>query len=381
MKYYAIKYKQDKNDFFTTVLSFKTVNAISEALIYSKENKYGYQRELNEIHYKKIKNSIMRRNRTDIGNLVSPTSIVLGINRSDLNKLKIIAIKDDVYELDINEDNKIFRIIDGQHRLKGFELAAIDDDTLLHYQLNVIILIVEEGKRRIEVKAFSDINTKAKPLKMDLTILATYNYDLLEESPDINIDEHIAIRVAYKLNEYSKSENVWRNGIKLDVNSPKSPGIVGFKSFYESINTICLNTMRVNKNTLPDSFNDKIMYIDDISDVVTYDIIVPFWELVREKWIECFKKEVYFYNYEDYITFFDETYYIQKTMGVKSLHIMLKDCLENNHYDIDASLDKIRHILKNSTTNAEDWIIGGKFMGLSSESGFKKIAELISSNN
>lgn len=377
MKNYAIKYYQDEHEFYTTVLTYEYLSKISETLKYQGRGKLGYQRELNSIHYNRIKKSILNRNSKykDFSALVSPTSIILGINRVDFEKIDKEERDKDLFIFNFDDNIRCFHVIDGQHRIKGIGLAAEEDKELLKYQLNIIILVIEENKKRVEVNVFSDINSKAKPLQMELTILSKYEYELLERSDDIDIDEHIAINAAFKLND--KKGTVWENGIKIDPNNKNGVGIVSFRSFYDSIKMICQNYSEENNTFYQASFEDRISYIDDISEKVVNDILIPFWNIIEQKWQGCFQTNTYAFNLEKYNIRYRTEYYLQKTMGVKALHIILRDELNKYDYNIEKTFISIEDIIAKSNVSSIEWLVGKRFAGLSSESGFKKIAEII----
>lgn len=369
--YNALKYFQENQEYFITVMPFSVVNNISYALIYG-ENDYGYQRALNQSHYKKICRSAMK---TD--ELISPTSIVLGVNKSEfINNIELE--RENIFNLKINENDKIFRIIDGQHRLKGLEIAACNKEELYNYNLSVIIMVIDDKKRRTEVKVFNDINSKAKPLKMDLTILALYKYDILEKVKDIDIKEHVAVKIAYVLNEGYSTNSIWKNAIKLDVNNYNSIGIIGFKTFYESIHPICdmlINNEKeiINKN----SFDEIFSYVDNKAKEIANGLLGPCWEVIYYKWNECFRKPVEITNYEEIETFFDTDYYLQKTMGTKAINWLIYDYLKENNGNVENAIIQFKERIQKSMLSNNDWKVGGRFLGLSSESGFKKIKELI----
>lgn len=379
MIYKAFKYKQQGQDFFSLILPLKIISQISTVLEYGK-SEYGYQRAVNPKHLKEIKRSIDNFLSKPVDNLslVSPTSIILGINRSDYEKLNITEIED-ILKIELTGADNFFRIIDGQHRIEAFK--SMNDSRLDDYLFNVIVLVVEDKKRIIEVKTFSDINSKAKPLKMDLTILAEYNYEILEQANNLEFEKHLAIKIAYYLNDISDGSNIWLNGIKFDVNATKSLGIIGFKTFYESIKPICKKYIVANNlNFENKNYDNKIKLIDQEAKKIAEQLILPYWNLISLKWEECFYKNFIFYNNEDYTIFYDTNYYIQSTMGVKALHLLLKESLDNNNNDFALTLKNLKHVLGNSNIKSYDWKKGGRFSGLSSEAGFKKIIELIKEN-
>jgi len=368
-KYNALKYLQGDQEYFITVMPFSVINNISYALIYG-NNDYGYQRALNPTHFKKIYKSIIKLNE-----LISPTAIVLGVNRSEF--INIENKQDNIFRLNIDESNKIFRIIDGQHRLKGLELAAIDRGELLDYNLSVIIMVIEDDKRRTEVRVFNDINSKAKPLKMDLTILALYKYDILEKVLEFDIKEHVAIKVAHILNEGKYEKPIWKNAIKLDVNNSNSIGSIGFKTFYESIQAICAKLVKEEELINNDSLDEIFEFVDYNAKKIANELLNPCWEIIYYKWEKCFKNAIEISNYEDIETFFNKDYYLQKTMGAKALNGLIFDCLKDHCEDISNAIMQFKKRIEKSMLINDDWKVGGKLAGLSSEAGFRKIKDLI----
>ncbi|WP_167958824.1 DGQHR domain-containing protein [Anaerosporobacter faecicola] len=364
--YRCLEYKQMEQECYILVLPFSVINRVSEILIYG-ESKYGYQRALNTKHFKKIANSIKKKE------LISPATIILGANKSTLDK---IIEKEDEENYTINfeslsTDEKL-RVIDGQHRLAGVREIYSKDPTF-EYNFSVAILAIEDDKRSVEVEIFRDINSKAKPIKSDLPILALYNYELIEKNVT-DIRKHVCINAAYKLNNDENS--VWMNAIKLDINSADSVGIVGFKTFYESITKIC-DVLVIDETIKNESFEQASEYIEKYADKLANEILKPCWETVKKKWSDCFSKNSAYYNYEEVITEYDKKYYIQKTMGCKSINGLLSDEIAKNPDMIEKGMDSFENIINESKLTCSDWESGGKFAGLSSEAGFKQIRNLI----
>ena len=171
MKVIVQKYNQNDQEFYSLVLPFETINKLSEVLIYG-ESSYGYQRKLDEKHYQKIKKSLIE----DQGTL--PTSVILGVNKKDfedlltereVDGLKFFVIDTEEFSKVNGDDSKLFRIIDGQHRIAGLKLASSASNTLNNFPLNVIIVVTEEEERVKEVVLFRDINSKSKKLKIKQT--------------------------------------------------------------------------------------------------------------------------------------------------------------------------------------------------------------------
>lgn len=369
--YYIQGNSNNKQEYYSTVLNFKLLDQISTTLIYG-DDEYGYQRKLNQKHYKKIAKSIQE------SELISPTSIVLGVNKSYVNEI-INHIEDNIYTLNLSSTTtEKFRIIDGQHRINGLKEARKKDPQIDSYNLSVIIMVIDDDKRRVEAKVFKDINSKAKPLKMDLAILALYKYDILEQVREIDIREHVGIKIAYLLNEKNP---IWKNAIALDVNGSNINGCVGFKTFYESIKSIC--TIYIEEKEIDDikdkSFEEILSFVDRKSNEIVNEIIEPCWEIVRDRWPSCFlNNSIILYNFEEFEIMFNKKYYIQKTMGCKAINGLISEVLlNNNSKDIEDSIIIFKKMIFVSEVSDEDWKVGKRFSALSSEAGFKKIRSII----
>lgn len=372
----GIKYSQNNQIFISTVMKVEDILRISKALIYGKDD-FGYQRALNKKHCKKISESIKKNS-----GLISPTSIVLGIDESKIKTLIDEYKEEQILNLNIDEfSDESFRIIDGQHRIEGFKEAIETshfDENLKEYMLNVIIMVIDENKKTQEVKVFRDINSKAKPLKVDLAILALYEYEKRcnENLENFNLGEYIAIKTAYKLNEnkisYNDKINVWQNGIILDPNADKKIAIIGFKTFCESINGIC--DLVVNYKELSNRFDNE--YIEIYSNEIIDELIQPCWNIIYDKWRNCFE-EKYIKNEVSSVIYHNKDYYLQKTIGTKSIHLLIKDIFKSNNGDYKNSVSEFEEYIKCSELNSNDWISGGRFSGLSSEAGIKKVKEII----
>lgn len=394
MKRLATQYFQYEQRFLTTTLNYESLSKISEVLKYG-ESKYGYQREVNQLHLNRMVNTL--RKTTE---LLSPTSIILGVSSTNIERcIKEVNLSEQidfynnqekVFKFDIDQVDFKFRIIDGQHRISAFEKYLLDSNLeekkrriLEHdYIFNVVIFVMEDKDRKKEVELFRTINSKAKPLKTDLAMLATYNYEIIFKERNISPEEHIKTRIIFLLNEGQSfdGKNYWLNGIKVDVNNNQALGSIGFKAFGESIQNIV--KIYVEKN--PEIFNDLLdLNFDDIDRILkdsaiflAEKLIIPSWNHIYKKWPESFLEVNNIQNEEMEKTFYNKDYYIQQTMGVKSLHGILTDIYKETRVE-ELAVQKFEEILNNSSLIYLDWKKNGKMRGLSSEAGFKIIRDMI----
>ena len=379
--FFGIEYKQGKIDFIISVFPMKFIINNYKVLIYgdNKENGadpiYGYQRAPKPSHYNKISREIIK----DINSQVSTNSIVLGINKDDFYKNFDVDIINktsfnQVLNFKTNSDiiNTRFRVIDGQHRIKGFEKALLENNepsNIAEYQVSVVIMLLDKNYRRPEETAFTNINSKAKPLKMDLTKLAEYKYALKEKPEDLSIENYLIVSVIKNLN-LGKICEYWRNGIIFDVNAPNPIGIVGLKGFYDTIEKICLSEIKNEMGKISQMpFDNKKEFLDEKADKLTEEI-GKCWNIVFEKWKAIRKNEIYDSG-ELYITYYDESYYLQKTIGVMAINGLIFECQNTGGFE------RFEAIIKNSNLTIENWKKNSLFAGLSSAGGANKIKQYI----
>lgn len=360
---YLLKYKQGEQEYYTTVMDFEFIKNYSEVLIYGKD-KYGYQRELVPSHYKKIASQIIKNK----NELISPTSIILGVDKEKMNNILTEIKPKCLFEMKKDKINeKIFRIVDGQHRLEGLKEALKKEDSLKEYQLSVVIMVLDEEERKREIDVFKNINSKAKKLKIDLTILASYKYNLLRKTvKEDEIESFILSNICHEINKFDGEENPWLNGIKMNINAKDDIGIVGFKSFFDSIKKM-ISKEKVNE--IQNMFNryslEEILEVINKYSLEKAKEIILYWVEIKNVWKECFneREEIIKTEYIDmtYIKLsYKENYYLQKTMGMLVMNELI--CKSNSPKDLKEMLIK-------SKLKSEDWIVGGKFSGLSSISG------------
>lgn len=409
MKVLVQKYKQNDQFFYSMVLPFSILDDCSEVLIYGK-NEYGYQRDIDPRHTNSIKSAILKQRES------LPTSIILSVDEEKLTPL-LKHISDfsneltDFFEMKV-PDSKMFRVVDGQHRLRGLKEAVeerqqnvlseeeiesliesksdkekrsiIEDNEknkkllndILNFPLNVIIFPVKPRDRVKEVIVFRDINSKAKKLRTDLTLLAIYNYELLEKrelTSETDLLKHLIIKTTQLLNDNKNS--VWYNAIQFDIHEKPIKGIIGVAPMVNSLRGIVKMYIDFKQIKLEDfnslSGKEKIEKLDKIAKEIE-KMVSHAWNEVLWKWNKCFLS--------DFATKISEhryskDYYIQKTAGVHAIHMILKETfrVSGNNY----SLDDFKKTIHSSPLKSSSWQTGDIFSGLTSQSGFKTAENLI----
>jgi DGQHR domain-containing protein len=376
MEFPAIKYKQSTYNLISTVLPFKLVNQLSKTLIYG-VNEGGYQRAQDERHYLNIKKYI------ETDNFIFPNSIILAVDES---RLKDIINKDNgdgvIYLNFDNIDDHIFRVVDGQHRLLGIDNAIKNNPSLADLGLQISIIETPANKRSIEMEIFSNINSKAKRLKTDLIELAKYDYRIIENKiGKSELNQHIAINTAYYLNENVSLENVWQNAIKIDIHAEHKIGIIGVKAFSEAIYGIVSAYINKNLTTIDPLDNQDLIKFSRNSAEEISAFIIEAWKIVNKKWPNAFldPRKIIDIDSQYKTIVYNPSFYIQKTLGCKSINYIISDMLKYNFggkFDINV-LSQFEETITKSRLHDYDWILGKTLSGISSESGFNKVSRII----
>lgn len=357
------RYTQNNQNFISFLIDFKTLYRTSKVLVYG-ESKYGYQRKADKNHYLKIKKYLLSDEKA-----ILPSSIILGVDEDKMQQYCVQVGGNTFLNLEGIEE-EIFRIIDGQHRLKGLEEAVKVKPELENFVFNAVVVESKIAERSKELSIFTDINSKSKRIRVDLALLAKYNYEIYEGKIE-KLGEHIAVKTAYKLNENPDERNIWRNGIKFDIHEEKALGIVSINAFKHAIKPICDKYLRdMDFNMEKSTDEDKYLMAESASDFIV-KLLIEAWTIVAEKWGGCFAPAVendYFYDMKEY--FYNRKYYIQKTLGVQVLSSILYDSIR--HHKINKyNLGQFYRTIIASSINIANWSTGDIFAGLSSEAGFK----------
>lgn len=356
------RYSQNSQKFMSFIIDFASLNSISQVLVFN-ESKYGYQRKPDKRHYLKIKKYLLEDD-----NAMLPLSVMLGVDSSEINNH--IKEEDGHEYLDIgNISQKIFRVVDGQHRLKGIKEAAKVNPKLGQFMINVVVIELDREERYKELNIFTNINSKGKRIRVDLALLAKHNYEIYKGEID-SISEHIAIKTAYKLKEDTNPKNVWLNGINFDIHEEKALGIVSVNAFVKSILPICKRYLKDIEVDIESLTQDELLSLTDSASDFMVSLLLKAWTIIHEKWGGCFTSAVendYFYDIKEF--YFNRKYYIQKTLGVRVLNSILYESIRRGRVS-EYNLGEFYRKVIASNVNISNWSTGDIFAGLSSESGF-----------
>lgn len=158
----------------------------------------GSQRDLHEARLKDIGSYI------DAEESTFPNSIILGANfreedgaleSDDANRWRVEHDdKTNAFDLIIPSERKLAPIIDGQHRLFGFNFA---DPSRLDMELVCSVFI--DLPKPFQAFLFATINSTQKPVNKSLTY-ELFGYNIEAEAPDSWSPDKLAVFLARKLN-------------------------------------------------------------------------------------------------------------------------------------------------------------------------------------
>ncbi|GAB6252014.1 DGQHR domain-containing protein [Bacillus cereus] len=367
------QFKQLDMDIFMFSLTIEEILENYKVDIYDEENgNNGYQRPPIPSHYKNIAKYLIENS----DSVFLPSAILGAIDYENIYFQSSDELK---FRTEI-------RIVDGQHRIKGFEYAInklqengdiTKSNELLKVELPIILMAINHSHndKLNEINAFIDINSKGKPVSTDLAI--TLRNTIYSQSTDyLNNAHERKERIATKTSKYLteiESYSMWYHAIKR---TPSDKGtIISLNSFNKSLYPI---VDQIDKNLQETAGFSKAIQKEDVDNAIKelQLFILQAWETIYDKWHGCFGPN----------RTFEKGYNIQKGIGVHSLHLILSECVfaifnRNIEDNLQEPLSKIfidslelfnKKIYKSSVTE-EDWLAGKKFSGYNSASGFKKV--------
>lgn len=360
-----IKLKQNDVNLYLTKIKIEDLISNYYVDIFQPSTDDGYQRPPIPMHYKKFAKFIMENQST----FIMPQSVLTAVNIDNLDN--------ETHNLIINSD---LRIVDGQHRIEGFKYIYENNkecfDNIKDIEIPVTIMVIENNTTKLEIETFINLNSKGKKISTDLAIniLEKMKMESSNKSEDSTLAEittsevikdaqSVAIKVAKKLN--SDVNSLWYDSIIMLPG--ESFKIISLNAMQKSLIPICSEIMMK-------LYRTKGYVFDYSNDKVTQEIekyINLIWEINRSKWKDCFSK-----NYSQNNRKYNKEFNLQKGIGVFSLHIIFKECLESEE-SLDEAITKYEKIIDLSKVTSDKWKVGGEFSSYNSQTGFKKVASIV----
>lgn len=212
MKVKAIKLSQKNNELYLFTARAKDLWAMLQINERSEDKEDGYQRTLSVSRAEDIKKFIAS------GNPVAP-AIVISLSQNH-------ARFDDVNaELEIDDVSDAGWVIDGQHRLRGADLADVESD--LPIELPVVAFIGLDDVSQIA--QFVTINREAKGVPTSLY------YDLLKHLPAKKKPAEVAKEKAASIAESLRKNNSSPFFEKIVVVTSPKPGQISLNNFVRKV--------------------------------------------------------------------------------------------------------------------------------------------------
>jgi DNA phosphorothioation-associated DGQHR protein 1 len=350
IKLRALKVTQPLGDFFVISIKASILKKISfsEPLTYLSEDGTlkGNQRPINEKRLTEIGKYI------DTAEMTFPNSIILSVNNNedgtiiqDTDNRWELKKENDEYFLEFPENIKSASIIDGQHRLNGFDY--IKDESRLDMEL--LCSIFFDLPNPYQAYLFATINGNQKKVDKSLA-LEQFGYFIEKEEKESWTPEKLAANIARKLNFdkasplYSliKLAPIYNNEDFIQLN--KSNWLISTSAMIEGI--LSLFTSNYKRDRI-EMMNKKIFYgrdrkmlknLKDSSplrdEFLNYkdddieNVISTFFRIVNEKiWLNT-----------------DNNSYLKKTIGIQVLFDLLKESLKKNKELNSDIIDSISHV-------------------------------------
>ncbi len=331
----AIKVSQPVGDFYCGVMNASDVTRISEADVrkiqHDDVGKYlGIQRELKPDRVKKISSYIKGIDAT------FPSSIILSIDEENVSwnqDLKTITLISNE-----GEDDKIASILDGQHRLAGFNDGNFEfenpDGSYSPFQLLVTIFVGADISTQAGI--FATVNlaqTKVnKSLVYDLQALAEARspertcHDIAvilnaeEKSPFYRSIKRLGVATPGVRGEFLTQATFVENVVKLISPDPKADRdhFLAESKFWRKKELSHLDQASLEK------YFFRIAFIKNRDEIIASNLI-NFFDAIRKKWPIAWSKE-------------EKRSSLNKAVGFNALIRVFQDIyrLKNSNFEWDA---------------------------------------------
>lgn len=302
-------------------------------------NEFGYQRELEDKHWKKIVKYI------EDDSFFFPTAIICAC------------------DIDYDENIRL-RIVDGQHRIKA--LREIKETNSEKYEKiknkELPIIVLEKISHVKEIETFININKKGK--KVD-TSLATVLNHFISDKDDLKRKkakiEYIAVEIATEL---SLEENgIWENQICFEGNAKRHNQLISINAFVRSTQYL-LSTLET-IGILKIDWGTENELIDCKAKCIF--IVKTIWKCVVQKWPELFSNNI------------GANTIIQGPIGYSSVNKFIVFYLKENPINnIDIFLKELISLFSKINIDYKKWLQNESttsYSNFSSEAGYTIIAK------
>lgn len=299
----------------------------------------GYQRQIDESHCQKIVNYLKTES-------FLPTAIICAC--------------DDSFSEDIN-----LRIVDGQHRVKAFEMLKLSEphryDEIRNQQIPVIVMVGVQ--LNTEIQTFITINKTSKKVDTSLAYVLRNQLSAPGENMLMSRAEYIAVEVARILNDDEKNA-LWYGRILYEGSVKRSNCYISLNAFVKA-SRVLVNT--INQIGFIDLNWNCYTSIDDVLGIAhnTADLIHFIWDTVYQRWPELRE------------TTFEEKQILQGSIGFTAITRALIKRIKQGSVSADVIMPFIHQTIMDFSVPYTKWTKNGEFSNYSSEAGYRLVSEAL----
>jgi DGQHR domain-containing protein len=367
----ALEVKQNGTRLLLTKMKAGDLPKYTEIEVYDPQKDFndpaqGYQRQPEMARVKKFANWL--KNEKEAGGVRMPTAILLSARGTD------IALSPNG-TITLKGHNKL-PLVDGQHRMRGFDYAITDKALIEFADYEVPVVIMMEIDKVGEMRQFNTVNGTVKSVRTDLVNMILTQLADQEGNEAVREAEHwkVVVSKAVQLLNNEKG-GPWEDQIVMPNSGSYAKDeieetpelahhrVVRATSFMTSLKPI--------EAYLTDHHATPNESLDDRAERLA-KVISEYWKAIRAKMPECFE------NANDYV--------LQKTPGVFALHILCKQLLRDMHTGRRPWTEQ--HFAEMLTDSAEladpgYWAVGsdegdrGEGAKYGSMKGFAELADLL----
>lgn len=263
---------------------------------------------------------------------------------------------------EFREDGNL-RIVDGQHRVKAFEMMREEKperyEEIKRYEIPVIIMAKVD--QNTEIDTFITINKTSKKVDTSLALVLKNKMNKYNTSEGLTMSkaEYLSVELAQKLNDTNDSNNVWYDKILFEGNPKNTTQLISLNAFVKSTRVL-LNYMS-KRGLISLDWNSR----DEIEVCIgrCYKFVIQIWSILQNKWPDLFNSDL------------ENRRIIQGAIGYTSLNKAIVELLGKLPYeDEDDFINKFEEQIKYMSVESNKWVPGGIYSKYSSGSGYNIVS-------
>lgn len=268
----------------------------------------GYQRPPELTRIKKFANWL--KHEAESGRVQMPTAILLSARGTDV-------ILSPTGTITLKQNNKL-PLVDGQHRVRGFQYAIEEKQLSQFADYEVPAVILLDVDIVAEMKQFNTVNGTQKSVRTDLVNMILTQLAEREGVDSVKESEHwkvIVSRVVTRLNE--DKTGPWHDQIVMPDSSAYPKEQVAEDESLRHKRVARATSFMTSLKPIEGYLAEHHLSSGSIEQRAEklFEITSEFWKAIREMMPECFEKA------DDYV--------LQKTPGIFTLHKLCKEVMRD----------------------------------------------------